>query len=151
MDSDRVNRWLTLLANVGVLIGLILLTIEVRHAIDLAELEAYRHRGTEIQEAMQQLALSSDLAGVVAKSRDAGVEALSPAERVRLNAWYLAMVFRMQNQFNDYQLGYLDEAPYRAMLRSAAATVSISEQLGVDIETDFDPAFVQAVRGAVAD
>ncbi len=29
MDSDRVNRWLTLGANIGVLIGIILLIVEL--------------------------------------------------------------------------------------------------------------------------
>ena len=31
MDSDKINRWLTLGANVGVLIGLLLLALEIRH------------------------------------------------------------------------------------------------------------------------
>ena len=30
MDTDRLNRWLTLGANIGVLIGIVLLVIEVR-------------------------------------------------------------------------------------------------------------------------
>jgi hypothetical protein len=29
MDSDRINRWLTLGANVGVLVGIILLVLEL--------------------------------------------------------------------------------------------------------------------------
>jgi hypothetical protein len=148
MDSDRLNRGLSLIANVGVLLGLFLLVVEVRHAIGLAELDAYRNRGTEIQEAMQELALSSDLAEILASAEAAGVGALSPSERTRLHAWYLAMLFRMQNQFNDYQLGYLDEIPYRSMLRSAAAAMPISKQLGIDVTRDFDPAFVEAIENA---
>ena len=31
MDSDTISRWLTLGANVGVLIGLLLLALEIRH------------------------------------------------------------------------------------------------------------------------
>ena len=55
MESDRLNRWLTLAANVGVLAGLIFLVVEIRHTNDLARADAYRSRGTEIQEAYQEL------------------------------------------------------------------------------------------------
>ena len=36
MDSDRLNRWLTLGANLGVLIGLALLVVEIRQGNQLA-------------------------------------------------------------------------------------------------------------------
>ena len=44
MDSDRLNRWLTLVANIGVLIGLALLVIEIRQSnlLALAEIEQTR-------------------------------------------------------------------------------------------------------------
>jgi len=29
VDSDRINRWLTLIANIGVLIGIFLLIVEI--------------------------------------------------------------------------------------------------------------------------
>lgn len=36
MDSDRLNRWLTLGANLGVLAGLALLVVEIRQSNQLA-------------------------------------------------------------------------------------------------------------------
>lgn len=36
MDSDRLNRWLTLGANLGVLVGLALLVVEIRQSNQLA-------------------------------------------------------------------------------------------------------------------
>jgi hypothetical protein len=146
MKSDTANRWLTLGANVGVLLGLILLIIEVRHAIDLSESDAYRNRGTEIQEAMQELALSPDLAAIGVKAQDLGIGSLTKVEFVRWSVWNQATALRMQNQFNDYQLGYLDEASYQAMLRAAATSYPVWQGLGVDMD-DFDPKFVQAVVG----
>ena len=73
MRMDRLNRWLTLAANIGVMIGLIFLVIEVRHSISLSESQAYRSRGTEIQEAYKDLAFSADLASIIAKTNDEGV------------------------------------------------------------------------------
>ncbi len=50
----------------------------------------------------------------------------------------------MQNQHNDFQLGYLDEASYRAMLRAAARAYPRWRALGLDMD-DYDPTFVRAV------
>ncbi len=146
MDWDRLNRWLTLFANLGVLVGLMVLVIEVRHAISLTEQEAYRNRGTEIQEALQNLAMSPELADIFVKAEEHGAGSLSPSEKVRLNAWYGAVLRRMQNQFNDYRLGYLDEVSNAAMLRAAKATIPVYRNLGNDIEDQLHPEFIEAVE-----
>ena len=151
MGTDRLNRWLSLAANIGVLIGLIFLIVEVRHAISLSESQAYRNRGTEIQEAYLELALSADLASIMAKTKDEGVSSLNSAEFIRLAAWFQAVLLRMQNQFNDYQLGYLDEASYRLMLQYAAQILPMTQQLEIDLVANYDPAFVQAVKSTSAE
>ncbi len=150
MRMDRLNRWLTLAANIGVMIGLIFLVIEVRHSISLSESQAYRSRGTEIQEAYKDLAFSADLASIIAKTNDEGVSSLNSVEFIRLAAWFQAMLLRMQNQFNDYQLGYLDETSYRLMLQYAAQILPMTQQLEIDLTANFDPAFVQAVKSSPA-
>lgn len=40
MDTEKVNKWLTLGANVGVLIGLLLLVPEIRQTNSIAKAEA---------------------------------------------------------------------------------------------------------------
>ncbi len=145
MTSDTLSRWLTLAANIGVLIGLVLLIIEARHAIDVSESEAYRNRGTEIQEAFKELALSADLAAIAAKADDQGIDSLTRVEFVRWSAWNRAAILRMQMQFHDYQLGYLDAFAYQAMLRKAAMAYLRWQELGIDPE-DFDPRFIRAVE-----
>ena len=62
MNLEKLNDWLTLLANVGVVIGLIALVLELRHSSQLAEVAAYQTRISEIQEINLELALSNDLA-----------------------------------------------------------------------------------------
>ena len=39
MNADRLNRWLSLVANVGVLVGIIFLAVEIRQNSDLARME----------------------------------------------------------------------------------------------------------------
>ena len=49
MDTDKMNRWLTLGANVGVLIGLILLLFEIRQNSDLMRSQIATPRVSEGQ------------------------------------------------------------------------------------------------------
>ena len=146
MGSDKMNRWISLGANIGVIIGLIMLVIEVRHANNLAEASAYRSRGDEIQAVLNSVALSSDLAEILVKVDTQGVHALSDVEAKRFWAYLRAGTFRMQNQFNDYNLGYLDDDSYQAMLAEAVHRHQwwIVLDVGVD-----DPDFQRAIEAAL--
>lgn len=146
MDSEKMNRWLTLGANFGVLVGLVFLVFELKQANDLAEASAYRARGEEIQSALQAIALSPDLAEIEVKAEQQGVGALSDVEARRYKSWVEAVVYRMQNQFNDYRLGYLDDDSYRAMLRTATSRYDRWLELGILIE---DREFSQAIEDAI--
>lgn len=110
MDSDRLNRWLTLIANFGVVIGLFLLIAEVNHASKLAEVDAYQTRIRDIQELNLQLAISDSLADILSKADSEGVESLSPSEFSRARAWYSTIMRGMQGQYYQYQNGFLDRA-----------------------------------------
>lgn len=146
MESDKINRWITLGANIGVIIGLIMLVIEVRHANNLAEASAYRSRGDEIQAALNAVALSSELAEILVKVDTQGVQALSDVENKRFWSYLRAGIFRMQNQFNDYNLGYLDDDSYEAMLAEAARRHKWWEELDITVD---DPDFGRAVEAAL--
>jgi hypothetical protein len=54
MDSDRINRWLTLGANIGVLIGIVFLAVEIRQnreSLDQAnKLSLIDARATEVEQ-----------------------------------------------------------------------------------------------------
>ena len=110
MDSDKVNRWLSLIANIGVVIGLFLLIAELNHASRLAEVEAYQTRIRDIQELNIQLAMSDSLADILSKAKSEGVESLTPSEFRRARAWYGAIMRGMQGQYYQYQNGFLDRA-----------------------------------------
>jgi len=143
MKADRITIWLSLTANLALLVVLLLLLLEIRQAINLSEADAHRSQGAELQEAMQALALSADLAEILAKARDSDLEKLTESEQIRLWGWEFAKSVRMQNQFNDYRLGHLDAQAYQAMLHNAAAAYPQWQALGIVIG---DPAFADAIR-----
>ena len=143
MDSDRLNRWLALGANTGVLVGLIFLVVEIRHTNDLARASAYRSRGTEIQEAYQSVALDSQFSRIVLKFDQQGIDGLTDHERLRWAYWQFAVQLRMMNQFNDYRMGFLDEDIYRATLDAAADRYDNWMDMGITID---DPEFKAAIE-----
>jgi len=146
VDTDRLNRWLTLGANIGVLGGLIFLVVEIRHSNDLARASAYRSRGSEIQEAFQAVALDSELSQIVLKFNQQGIDGLTDHERIRYTFWQYAAQLRMQNQFNDYQMGFLDEDLYQSALHTAAERYDLWMELGINIEDPKFKAAIQSVR-----
>lgn len=143
LNTDRLNRWLTLGANIGVIVGLIVLILEVQHANELAELAAYRNRGAEIQEAWTALSLSPQLSEILVKVEQGGIDALNDVERTQLRAWEFGRMSRMQNQFYDYQHGYLDADVEEDSLMNAALALERWNELGIAVP---DPDFLRAIQ-----
>jgi hypothetical protein len=144
VHTDRLNRWLALGANIGVLVGLVFLVVEIRHSNDLARASAFRSRGTEIQEAHQAVALDPEISLILLKYNQQGLKGLTDHERIRYTYWQIAIQLRMQNQFNDYQMGFLDEDIYRSILDAAAERYNLWIELGVQID---DAEFEAAIKG----
>lgn len=67
MDTDRLNRWLTLGANVGVLIGLAILIIELRQSSSIAAAQFYLDQ-VKLNETAEISMLGEDPAAVWERS-----------------------------------------------------------------------------------
>lgn len=95
MSSAKLDDWLTVLANFGIVAGLVIVYLELDHANRLAEANAIQIRGNEIMESQKEYALSDYLPDIVIKARQSGFESLSPVEFSRYRAWELARRQRM--------------------------------------------------------
>lgn len=130
MDSDRVNRWLTLGANIGVLIGIILLLVELDQNRDMLRSQTRNELTMGIVGIMSGYAESSELSNIVARAR-AG-ETLTPSERLQ---WYnaqLAMYRYWENVHYQYRMGLYDEEEFvkhkeawRIVMNRDEATVNV--------------------------
>ena len=147
MDSNKLNNWLTLGANVGVLIGLALLVYELRQAQHLAETESAVRRLEQIQAAQTQMALSDTLPAIRVKAQTSGAKSLTPVELFRLQYWERAVINRMSSQYILYERGYLDDRTAQQFVQTAANWLPYWEDLGLDIEVA-DSSFASAVREA---
>lgn len=145
MNSEKLNTWLTLFANFGVLIGIALLVYELRQTQHLSETESAVRRFEQMQIAHTEMALSESLAGIRVRALSQGVDSLDPVERYRLRMWEQSVQLRMASQYVMYERGYLDEATAQGFISGAAGFLPYWEELGVTFR--YTP-FRNAVREA---
>ena len=145
MDSDRLNRWLTLGANIGVMIGLAVLIFEIRVSQHLAETQALVRRGDQIQVAQVQMAISESLAAIRVKALREGVQSLTDVELYRLQTWERAVRNRMASQYIEYLRGYTGEVSGENIVETAVPMLPFWEELGFELG---DGEFSQAIKKA---
>ena len=145
MESRYIGGWLTLLANLGVVAGLVLVAYEVNQANKLAETHAHTQRFEQMQDVRRVLTESEHLPGIYLKLGENGLESLSEIERFRLRNWEEGVMLRMQSHYYQYLQGYLDRNTAERVLSDAAARLKRWQELDVRVEGG---SFLQLVEEA---
>ena len=113
MDSNRVNRWLTLGANLGVLVGIALLVFELNQNRQMVVAQTRHDISTEYSNFLSDTAYSPETADIILRKM-AGEET-TPEEdlqyRFRLIAWYEIA----SNVHYQYEQGLFDESEWNAI------------------------------------
>jgi hypothetical protein len=146
MNLDRVNRWLSFLANVGVLCGLLLLVLELNQSRDMVRAQTRNDVAMGIVELMSLLATDPELANV-ARRGDAGEE-LSPDEQFRYRSFQVARYRYYENVHYQYRQGLYDEmefAKQKEAWKSYAARSPGSARIWCEMRGFFSPEFVADV------
>ena len=103
MNADRLNRWLTLVANLGVLAGLLLVAYEIRQSAGIATAQArleYSAGWRSVDGSRQD----GDFAAVVAKSIE-NPESLTLTERIQLDGFYIGILDQAYSAYVAWQAG----------------------------------------------
>ena len=136
MNADRVNRWLTLGANIGVLIGLIILALEIqqanRIAITSTELTVREAWGS----VNETIYTNPQTSALLAKARFADAE-FSDAEREML----VAFTARMMNIWEGIEEAYDNE-----MISTSRREITATSSATGDHERSRLPSKALAVR-----
>ena len=106
MNSDRVNRVLTLLANIGVIIGIVFLALEIRQTRAIASAEVrleYSAGWRSVDESRQDESFSK----VITKAIQTP-DQLSLEEFVRLDAYYTGVLDQMLSAQTARSTGLVD-------------------------------------------
>ena len=120
LDSNRLTRWLTLVANIGVLVGIVLLLIELDQNSDLLKAQIHQaradaHVGHRLNDVYSDkwTVIGMKLAENGYPQDVTSIEALTPEELFRFGNYEAARHTDLDNLFYQYQQGYLDEEYYQ--------------------------------------
>jgi len=126
MAFETANRWLMLLANIGVLIGIIVLAFEIRQNTIALRVGTYQARSDALHDLSMRVAESDTLATIEAYLlvrrpncgeydgncdliNDEYFESLSPTERQQYKRYITAHFFRLENLVFQYRQGALTD------------------------------------------
>ena len=134
---DWLNRWLTLLANVGVVVGLVFVVFEIRQNTDIARMQAYRDNTRELSEWRTQLLSDPSLVVLFNDYWTQGrYHDLSRTDRVRIGMTINNLFSTYENAYLALKFGILQEKEWLRFLPAACM------HLGHVERNDFDLPFV---------
>ena len=129
MDKDRLNRWLTLAANLGVLAGIVLLAFELEQNREMMRAQTRNEVSVQLVNLLSQIATSGELSSLLFRAESG--EPLNDEEISQFEARALAMLRYFENVRYQYRQGMYDEEEFSAQqeawrrFMSNAAYVSI--------------------------
>ena len=110
MERERLNWWLTITANVAVLVGIVLLVVELSLTRDMMRAQTRSELARDIVAIQSGIAENEQLATVLAKARNG--DQLSPAESLQFSNRMLAMFRYWENVHYQYRMGLYDEVEF---------------------------------------
>jgi hypothetical protein len=126
MDTDRLNTWLTLGANIGVLAGIIFLGLEIQQNSELMRIQINQARADAAMVSNEHSFNSDYLPAILVKIKD-GKE-LSAEEWVRYVGYFRAMNRNQDNVLSQYHAGMLGDNIPRSVADYARDVVGSSDR-----------------------
>ena len=123
MDIERTNQWLTLIANVGVLVGVIFLAVELRHSSNAISAQTQ----DSIADGFIQLNLATISDPTVGENSVIGLyepERLTNTEKIRFSMHMRALFNQFRRVHGLYRNGLLDESDWALYAREASTIMS---------------------------
>ena len=110
MEKISLDRWLSLVANFGVLIGIILLILELDQNRDMLKSQTKSELAMGVSTLTLAIASNEQYADVLARGR-AG-EPLTPGEKLQFVNHSISMHRYWENVYYQYRSGLYDEADF---------------------------------------
>jgi len=124
MKKIDLGQTITILANVGVIAGIIFLAIEVQQntaslneSRNLAIAQAQQDRASDLDESFRSLANSEHLPLIFLKYADSGISSLTEEERLRFLWQSCSGLSRLDTLHAWYERGYVAADEYEVVFR----------------------------------
>ena len=152
MNTEKVNTWLSLGANIGVVIGLILLIVEIGQNTDMMRAQMNQHRTDTALFQQYSMSDTDYIATIIVKARRG--EELTEVEMLRLDARMRAFNRNQDNNLWQYNQGYLGENIPRS-IKGAVRSVIGGSELGITMwdkqKYSYSKEYAKFVDEAIAD
>jgi len=112
---DSVNKWLVLAANIGVLVGIFILVVEIRQTQEQLDSQISYNLFNSRDQRLQLMASDPYLAEIASK-KIAGEE-LSFAENIRVNSYLRSVIYASEYEWDQYEKGRFDDFDFDDMRR----------------------------------
>lgn len=112
MQTNRLNRWLTLGANIGVLIGIILLIVELEQNREMIRAQTRNDISQQLSNRLLLVASNNQLNSVTLRA--ASGEELTAEEQRQAYLYVVANLRGWENMHYQYRQGMFDEAEFEA-------------------------------------
>ena len=142
MKTIKLNEWLSVGANFGVLLGIFFLAYEINLSRTVALAEIYQGRAHSRSDAGLQIALSSGrfveadqkLQSLLQNHSPAdAIDQLTPDELYLMNLFHSSLMIRFDNVAFQYQQGLIPEAYFETVKRGSRRFMPIWNELGIVI------------------
>ena len=152
MNADNVNKWLTLSANIGVVLGLVLLIVEIGQNTEMMQAQINQMRADSAM-SLQYAYFNSEYLPAIREKISSGSE-LSREEVRRYRSYFRAFNRNQDNNLWQYNQGYLEdntprsiEGAVRGIVGGSAFSIAIwdSQKFGYSDE------YIAFVEEAIAD
>jgi hypothetical protein len=112
MNADKINRWLTLGANIAVVIGIILVALQINQNNRMMRTQTRNAITTSIMD----FTLSSETSAAeeLVLKADGDLSRLTPSETRKARLVYTALIRLWENIHYQYRNGVFDEAEFAA-------------------------------------
>ncbi len=151
MDSNRINRWLSLGANFGVLIGIILLVVELDQNRDMIRAQTRNAIAHQIETRLTFVAGNPELASI--QRRGWAGEELSADEEYQLTLLTVANIRNWENIRYQYRQGLFDESEFegeRLTWRHLIAVNQRFESIWCSLREGYSPEFAAEINRLIA-
>ena len=108
MNIEKLNHWLTLLANVGVIAGIVFLVIEIITATTAVQSASILELANASREGLLAIASDPDLARVRLKG-DQDPNSLEGEDALRYFVYYRQLWLSFQNAWQQWELGVVSD------------------------------------------
>jgi len=126
VNADKINRWLSLGANLAVLTSIVFLAVEIRQNTEMTRAQMIQSRAQNAMDLADSQFNSDYIPDIYVKLNNG--EELSPAEAIRYRILLRATLRNQDNSIQQYNQGLLGDHTPRAVRGVVRAVIVDSPQ-----------------------